>query len=533
MTVHKVTGLETEFGVLEPSNPHANPIELSSILVDAYAEEGTASGGHGAVRWDFDGEDPLNDARGFRIQRAAAHPSQLTDDPRFLAPSAEDISVQTIKRPDDAILLRARASNTVLPNGARLYVDHAHPEYASPETINPREAVLWDRAGEKVMVEAMNILNSRGRNLAVYKNNVDGKGAAYGSHENYLVDRNLPFSEIIRYITPFFVTRPILCGSGRLGLGPASQEPGFQISQRADYVENDVGLETTFNRPIINTRDEPHALESKYRRFHVIGGDANQFDASILLKVGTTSLVLWMLEQDAVPLGLESIIMDNPVQNTWLMSQDPSLQRKLELHEGPDMTALEIQQLYLDAVREVVEERGGPDWDTAEVLELWQRVLDLLKNDFWGAAPYVEWVAKYQLLDQMRMRGGGSWDSDKLRALDLQWHDLRPDKSIVAKLRNAGRIHTLFTDEEIAYAVSNPPESTRAYLRGRLVGKFADKVAAAGWSSILLDPHGGELVRIALPYPEGATKKIVGTAVDQATTLDDFLHILQTKERNE
>ena len=285
MTARRITGLETEFGILEPARPRANPIALSADVVEAYAGLCRAR-----VAWDFHGEDPLNDARGYRLDRASAHPSQLTD-----APEAERTPAR-LGRGEALDLRRPRASNAVLTNGARLYVDHAHPEYSSPETATPREAVLWDRAGEHVMRRAMEALASEGRDVVVYKNNVDGKGAAYGSHENYLVSRKVGFGEVIRYLTPFFVTRQILCGSGRLGIGQRSETPGFQISQRADYVESDVGLETTFNRPIINTRDEPHADAAAYRRLHVIGGDANLFDVSNLLKVGTTSLVLWLLE---------------------------------------------------------------------------------------------------------------------------------------------------------------------------------------------------------------------------------------------
>ena len=344
MTVRRIVGMETEFGILEPSEPGASPIALSADLVEAYGRRTGASTG-----WDFHGEDPLNDARGYRLGRGDVHPSLLTDSPEASAPAFGEVE----QLRDVSSLRRPRAANLVLTNGARLYVDHAHPEYSSPETASPRAAVLWDRAGEAVAIEAMEQLRAEGREVAVYKNNVDGKGAAYGSHENYLMSRESSFADVVRYMTPFFVTRPLLCGAGRVGLGQASEFPGFQISQRADYVENDVGLETTFNRPIINTRDEPHADYSLYRRLHVIGGDANLFDVSNLLKVGSTCAVLWLIEIDEVPLALDSVLLHSPVAAAWQVSHDPFA--GLDMHDGSTKTALDIQRIYLDAVREAVE----------------------------------------------------------------------------------------------------------------------------------------------------------------------------------
>ncbi|MBE6483462.1 MAG: proteasome accessory factor PafA2 [Actinomycetaceae bacterium] len=515
MTARRIVGLETEFGILAPADLQANPIVLSTRIVDALGAESAASGGAGAVRWDFHGEDPLSDARGYRIERAAAHPSQLTDDPESLAPSG-DVPLEHVQRRSES--LRPRAANAVLTNGARLYVDHAHPEYSSPETATPREAVLWDRAGEYLMAEGIEILDG---DVVVYKNNTDGKGASYGAHENYLVRRDVPFGDIIRYLTPFFITRPVLCGAGRVGLGQRSEQPGFQISQRADFVENDVGLETTFDRPIINTRDEPHADAARYRRLHVIGGDANLFDASTLLKVGATSLVLWLLETGDIPLGLDSVLVDNPVDQTWQVSHDPTLRTVLDMHDGTTKTALDVQQVYVDVIREELAKRGEPDFDTAEILQRWQWTIDTLRSDMFAAAPRVEWVAKYQLLESMRLRSNARWDDDKLRALDLQWHDLRPERSIVRKLDAAGKVERLFTPAEVAAAVTQAPESTRAFLRGGLIARFPGRVAAAGWDGVVLDA--GELIRIPTIHPDRATRALVGQILDNANTVEEFL----------
>ncbi len=530
MSVRRSIGLETEFGITDVADPKANAIGLSAEVVDAFGARGSASGGAGAVRWDYHGEDPLNDARGYRLERASAHPSLLTDDPERMAPSGDaGVALQGVRRPTEAELAMPRASNAVLTNGARYYVDHAHPEYSAPEVMNPREVVLWDRAGEEIARESMDLLREVGRDIAIYKNNVDGKGAAYGTHENYLMDRSVEFNDVIRYVTPFFVTRPILCGAGRLGLGPHSEKPGFQISQRADYVENDVGLETTFNRPIINTRDEPHAEPSLYRRLHVIGGDANQFDVSNLLKVGTTSLVLWLLEQDALPLALESLMIDEPVAATWEISHDPTLTRKIDMHDGTSRSAIEIQQIYLDVVREALEQVGEIDFDTQEILDLWQEVLDALRTDMFSVAGKIEWIAKFQMMDSLRQRGGLSWDNDKLRAFDLQWHDLRPEKSIVNRLDQVGRIERIFHPEQVLWATTHAPESTRAYLRGGLIRRFAGNIAAAGWDGIVLDVPGyDDLVRIPTMHPQRGTRRLVGDILEGSSSIEDFLVRLTT-----
>ncbi|MCB1252551.1 MAG: proteasome accessory factor PafA2 family protein, partial [Austwickia sp.] len=243
MSVVRIMGTETEFGISVPGRPDANPMVNSGRVVQAYAQ---AHGHrHLAHQWDYAGEAPLDDARGWSVARRAAHPSMRTDE------WADDPTV----------------ANVILTNGARLYVDHAHPEYSAPETRTPRDAVIWDRAGELVASHAMELLAGEaphdapgndprhGDPVVLYKNNTDGKGASYGFHENYLMTRETPFERIVTDLTPFFVSRPLICGAGRVGIGAESGVAGYQISARADFFEQRVGLETTFRRPIINTRD--------------------------------------------------------------------------------------------------------------------------------------------------------------------------------------------------------------------------------------------------------------------------------------
>src|SRR3954464_11816034 len=370
MSARRVMGIETEYGLSAPGDPTANAMLMSSQVGNAYAAPLGARAGR--ARWDYEDEAPLRDARGWELSRETADPSQLTD-------------VQ-----DDPGL-----ANVILTNGARLYVDHAHPEYSSPEVASPRDAVLWDKAGERVMLTAVRrIANTPGLGAVnLYKNNTDNKGASYGTHENYLMRRETPFSEIVRHLTPFFVSRQVVCGSGRVGIGQDGRNDGFQISQRADYFEVEVGLETTLKRPIINTRDEPHAVAEKYRRLHVIIGDANLAEVSTYLKLGTTSLVLAMIEDGFLSVDL---VVDRPVATLHEGSHDPTLQQLVTLRSGRKLTAVQLQMEYAEQARKYVEDRFGADADpvTTDVLDRWESVLGRLETDPMSLARELDWVAK-------------------------------------------------------------------------------------------------------------------------------------------
>ncbi len=509
MSVSRIIGTETEYGVYQVGNTWANPVVLSTRVVEAVASlsrRGTPADGAPPVRWDYTGEDPLNDLRGTRMSRAAADPSLLTDDPYHLAPPGGS---EKINRPTAEELALPAATTAVLTNGARVYVDHAHPEYSAPETLGPLDTVLWDRAGEVIARRAMRALGEvADGEIVLVKNNTDGKGAAYGTHENYQVRRIVDLDDLIRGLTPFMVTRPILCGSGRVGIGQKSQMPGFQISQRADFVENEVGLETTFNRPIINTRDEPHADPAKYRRLHVIGGDANLFDCSSYLRFGTTSLVLWAIEQ-GIGLEWEALLLEDPVQETWEVSHHPDLDHKLSTRGGAQYSAPEMQQLYLDLVLGTYKRLGlEPDAQAGAVLHMWQDVLDRMRTDLFSVAPQVEWVAKYQLLSRQKDRLGVGWDDARLAAIDLQWGDLREGKSLVQRLDAAGMVHRLFTPEQVERAADVAPTNTRAHLRGTAVAHMPNLVKAS-WTSLVVDPGHGPYVRVPIPDAVGVDEAMV------------------------
>ncbi len=501
MSVRRVMGIETEYGVSVPGNPSANAMLTSSQLVNAYAA--ASVGPARRTRWDFEEENPLRDARGFDLSREAADISQLTD---------EDLGL----------------ANTVLTNGARLYVDHAHPEYSSPEVTSPRDAVVWDKAGELVMAEAARRAAATPGipTINLYKNNVDNKGASYGCHENYLMRRETPFGDIVRHLTPFFVSRQVVCGAGRVGIGQDGSRTGFQISQRADYFEVEVGLETTLKRPIINTRDEPHASAEKYRRLHVIIGDANLSEISTYLKLGTTSLVLAMIEDAFLT---EDLSVEHPVQALHAVSHDPTLSHLVTLRNGRRLTAVQLQLEYLEQARKYVEDRYGSDVDsqTRDVLERWESVLARLESDPRSLARELDWVAKLELLDGYRHRDGLDWGSARLEAVDLQWSDVRPDKGLYNRLAARGRMQRLVSHDEVVRAVSEPPEDTRAYFRGRCLAKYADSVTAASWDSVIFDVPGHEsLQRIPTLEPLRGTRSHVGELLDRCSSAAELVRAL-------
>ena len=388
MTVRRVMGIETEYGISVPGDPAANPMLLSGQVVHAYASAQGIRAAHAS--WDYADEAPLRDARGFEMGRGAADASQLTDE-------------------DDPSL-----ANVVLTNGSRLYVDHAHPEYSSPEVTSPRAAVIWDRAGEMIMRESVRRLSQVPPGVNLYKNNTDGKGASYGTHENYLMSRETPFSDIVRHLIPFFVARQVMTGSGRVGIGQDSRTAGFQVSQRSDFFEVEVGLETTLKRPIVNTRDEPHAVADLYRRLHVIIGDANHCDVANLLKLGTTSLVLAMIEDRAIDVDLT---VNRPVHTLHQVSHDPTCQEIIELRDGTRLTAVQLLWRYHELAERYLKSRyaGELDADTEEVMRWWALVLDTLERDPMAAAREVDWVAKLKVLQGYIDRDGLEWTDHRLQ----------------------------------------------------------------------------------------------------------------------
>jgi proteasome accessory factor PafA2 len=488
MALHKVLGTETEYGIVVRGDPGFNPAVASSLVVNSYP------GDRVKVQWSYEEESPGRDARGF------GHDTYGLIDP------------------EGAVV------NSVLANGARLYVDHAHPEYSGPETFDPLEGALYDKAGERVMHRAaLAATEAAGRQVSLYKNNSDGKGNSYGAHENYLLSRETPFGDVIRYATTFMVTRQVFTGAGKVGRENDRPDVDYQITQRADFFEEEVGLETTLKRPIINTRDEPHGDPSRYRRLHVIIGDANLSEYQNFLKLGSTALLLAALEDGAIPDPLD---LGDPVEACWRVSHDLDLRRPLELDGGGTATALELQGRYLEWLTKYVEkELDDPVWD--DVIDEWARTLELLGSDPGKLADTLDWVAKRRLLEGYVERDGIGWDHSKLRAFDLQYHDVDPEKGLYQRLASRGSFRRLFTDEEIAQAVDTPPPRTRAYFRGRCVSDFPDSLVAANWDSLVFDVGEPHLKRVPMMEPMRGDAERVGALLDEVEDAADLLRRLE------
>ena len=503
MTVHRIMGIETEYGITVPGVRVMNAMASSTRLVNAYSRN-EVKGRQRNPKWDYAQESPLRDARGFDMSRAEADPSQLTDDDMTMA-------------------------NVILTNGARFYVDHSHPEYSSPEITGPRDAVLWDRAGMLVMAKAASYTTTDGVDLPVllYKNNTDNKGASYGTHENYLMNRATPFASIVAWLTPFFITRQIFTGAGRLGIGQESKKMSYQLSQRADFFEAEVGLETTFRRPIINTRDEPHCDADRYRRLHVIVGDANMSDTATYLKMGTTALLLSMLESGFLH-GKDLTVAD-PIRAIYAVSHDISLKQRIALSGDRHWTAIEIQRELWEWAALYCEAEYGADIDTEtrDVLQLWGEVLDRLDRDPMDCADVLDWVAKLRLMEAYRSRDSLDWSSPQLQAIDLQYSDIRPERGLAHRLEQRGQLRRMFSDQEVEHARLHPPVDTRAYFRGECLRKYPDDIAAASWDSLVFDlPERESLIRVPTLEPNRGTKALVDGLLSQANTAAELIALL-------
>ena len=487
-------GTETEYGITCPSDPSLSPIVTSTHAVVAYAAMHTGA----RARWDYEDEHPLKDARGFDLKRY--HTAPVVD--------ANAIGV----------------ANVVTANGARFYVDHAHPEYSSPEVSNAWDAMVYDAAGDVVLnAAAANIasLYEQGASvlkdkepcppLKFYKNNVDGKGASYGSHENYQYSRHTDFPTLAQALIPFFVTRQVIVGAGRVGIGQEGEREGFQISQRADYIEQQISLETTLNRGIINTRDEPHADEREFRRLHVIVGDANMSQYANVLKLGTTKLVL-----DAIEAGVDfsDLVLADAVAEIKAVSHDPTCTHALSLADARTLTAVDIQRAYLARCE-------ATDDVDKRVLELWAEILADLESDPLSTADRLDWTAKYALIRGFLARNVDIADP-KLKAIDLQYADIDPATSLHHALVRKGRMKTLVGTDAIAAAAANAPHDSRAWFRAAAGHKFAGDIIASNWQAIIFDTPAGPR-RVRIDDVDGFTREDVGELVESSRNVAELL----------
>ena len=497
MAVHKVLGVETEFGILHRNEGDSNPVAASSMIINAYVNGYLER----RVGWDFEDEHPGVDARGFNEFDA-------------LAPEIETHLV-----------------NAVLTNGARYYVDHAHPELSTPECTDALQCAIYDRAAEEILIRSMDKANQLlpdGEELVIHKNNSDGKGNSYGCHENYLLDRNVPFGRIVLQIMPFFISRQIYCGAGKVGSeapGVSHDEVPFQITQRADFFEEEVGLETTLKRPIVNTRDEPHADSKRYRRLHVIVGDANMSELQTYLKLGTTAIVLAMIDDDMAP---NDCAFEFPVRSLREVSYDIDLGLSHRLANGDTATALEVQWVYYAAAERWADRHGfdvvGGEEIGVDVMNRWALVLTALEQQPESLADSIDWIAKRRLYEGFRSRHGIGWDDPKMAALDLQYHDLRPSKGLARRMG----LTRVSDDTQVETAINQPPPTTRAFFRGRCLEKYPDQIVAANWDSMVFDVGSDPLRRVPMLEPLRGTAAHVASLLDECDDAGELLRRLGT-----
>jgi proteasome accessory factor PafA2 len=493
MAIPKVMGTEVEYGITVRGDPDFDPISSCVLLVNAYREDHA-----GEILWDYDQENPLADARGFQVDGEKYTPNQQ-----------ENI-----------------ARNKTLVNGARYYVDHAHPEYSSPEVTNVRDLVIHEKAGERVLEASRreaNALLSDGAKMLIYKNNSDQKGNSYGSHENYLMDRRTSFKQIVEHLMPFFVTRQVYTGAGKVGSENRSQSCTYQLSQRADFFETEVALDTMVKRPIINTRDEPHADREKYRRLHVIVGDANLSEYTIYLRNGATALVLSMIEDGVID---RNFSLRDPVRAIKEVSQDPLCQKELQLESGRRVSAVQIQSDYLEMALRYTASREI-DEITKDVLAKWEHVMECLARDPMELDQQVDWVIKKSLIETFMERKSLNWDAPQVRMLDLQYHDLRPDKGLYYILERQGRVERVVMDEEINAAIHEPPHDTRAYFRGECLKRYGDAVFGVNWDSISFGVEDEPIKRILMAEPLKGTKDHVDELLGSSPTAVELVKNLR------
>ncbi|MGH3735928.1 MAG: Pup--protein ligase [Micromonosporaceae bacterium] len=370
-----------------------------------------------------------------------------------------------------------RSSNVFLRNGARLYLDvGSHPEYATPECDSLTDLVAHDRAGERILegllVDAERRLHDEGiaGDIYLFKNNTDSAGNSYGCHENYLVGRHGEFGRLADILIPFLVTRQLICGAGKVLQTPRGAV--YCLSQRAEHIWEGVSSATTRSRPIINTRDEPHADAERYRRLHVIVGDSNMNEVTTLLKVGAADIVLRMIESGAV---MRDLTLENPIRAIREVSHDVTGRRKVRLASGRETSALEIQQEYFSKATDFVNRLGG-DAVAKRVIDLWGRVLTAVETgDMSGVSREIDWVAKQDLIERYRAKNDLPLSSPRVAQLDLAYHDLRRGRGLYGLMERRRQVDRIATDLEIFEAKETPPQTTRARLRGEFIRKAQEK----------------------------------------------------------
>ena len=465
-------GLETEYGI---TRQNAEGIDVVAESIDL-VKSAKASGIR--LRWDYHYEDPHQDARGFRVKEL----KQDFDEANYFAQdAARTLTFGEIK------------SDLVLINGARFYNDHAHPEYCTPECRSLLQLVQQDYIGDQLLMNCAQAINKTTDNpVMLYKNNTDFQGHSYGCHENYLIPRELPWETLAQGIQAFFVTRQLFCGAGKYGWEGEDKylQSGFQISQRSDFFSELQSVDTMQRRPIVNTRDEPHADEDKWRRFHVIIGDANLSPYATWLKVGTTALVINCLingaKSDEIPQ------LDDPLHALKSLSRDPYWKWIVRTADGRTSNAIAVQRRYLELARRYGDNMQG-DW--LLIFEAWEKILDDLENNPISTSDRLDWAAKYKLIESFRETEKISDDSAWLRSLDLEYHRLDQNEGLYYALLEQGTLSLPYAAEEFMVDTIISPRDTRAAIRGACIEKFGSRIISAQWDCVRIE---GDVKKIEL-----------------------------------
>jgi proteasome accessory factor A len=397
-----------------------------------------------------------------------------------------------------------RSSNVFLENGARLYLDvGSHPEYATPECDSISDLVAHDKAGERILEHLLLSAEQRLREegirgvIYLFKNNTDSAGNSYGCHENYLTSRRDDFGHYAEVLIPFFVTRQIYAGAGKVL--QTARGAMFCISQRAEHIWEGVSSATTRSRPIINTRDEPHADAERFRRLHVIVGDSNMSEYSTFLKVGATSILLRMLEDPAAV--LRDMTLENPIRAIREISHDTSCRRRVRLANGREASALDIQGEYLLRARRYAEQKGLDPLEE-KALEMWEHCLEGIEKDPFSLDRECDWVIKHRLIERYRQRHGLSLSHPKVALLDLQYHDVSRERGLFYRLQSRGEVDRMCTEDAIEAAIDRPPQTTRARLRGEFIKKAKDRRRdfTVDWVHLKLNDQAQRTVLLKDPF---------------------------------
>jgi proteasome accessory factor PafA2 len=493
--VNSLFGIETEYGIAVEDCDASGLVSASREVVKSYR-------GKFAGPWNYKAEDPRNDVRGFHVDRL----SQDSTDAQFDKPGERAAS------PEEDRCDRA------LVNGARLYHDHGHPEYSTPECCDLRSLVAHDKAGERIVLDCARQYSARvEKSCQIFKNNTDYHGASYGTHESYLLKRNADWNLTVRNLATFLATRVLYAGAGKVGCEDKTSKAAYQLSQRADFFSTLQSVDTLANRPLVNTRDEAHGDARRFRRLHVISGDANMSEYSTALRIGATDLVVALIESGwSTPVALR-----DPVRAIKDLSRDEQYRWLVETEDGERLSALDVQRCFLRAAREL--ELPGSEW----VLDEWASTLDLLEDNPIHLANRLDWVAKKLLLDDFVEAENLDWEDDAstLQSLELAYHDVDPENSLYSGLVESGAMQVLVSEKEIEAALFCPPDNTRAALRGVLVRRFPQNIKAISWGAILAEADGENF---RLPLPEArAEYSLLASQLESATSLKDVAAILR------